>query len=162
MAMRPPRGSTRSRKYIVDRAQASQTTGKNDFQMCKASDNTTLGQTSAVDVGVPVGAKIKLLDIRSVFTNISANVVMVYWSIQRVRSGQSSLDPISPGGNALTKNIMLSGLRAVGENQNTNVTVRYKIPKSMWRLADDEKWFFTTNVTNTVTSAVQVVYKVFV
>ncbi len=156
-----PRSSI-SKKYIVDNPQASQTAGKNDLIIVRGLDNATLGQVSAVDEDVPVGAKVGLLDIRAGYQNLDeASVVFVYWTIQRLRSQQTSVAPISPGGNPNVRNIMLSGIRAVAPNQNTVISIRYKIPKSMQRMADLDQWMWTTETTNSVTRVAQFVYKVF-
>ncbi len=160
--MRPPRGSTLSKKYIVDAAQASQSAGKADIIIARGLDNATLGQVSAVDEDVPVGARIKILDIRAGYQNLDeAAVVFIYWTIQRLRSQQTSVAPVSPGGNPNIRNIMLSGIRAVAPNQNTVINIRYKIPKGMQRMADLDQWMWTTEATNVTTRVAQFVYKVF-
>ncbi len=160
--MRPPRGSTVSKKYIVDVAQASQAAGKFDRLIVRGQDNTTLGQVSAVDEDVPVGSKVKLLDIRAGFVNLTeANAVFMYWSIQRLKTQQTTLSPISPGGSPKVVNIMLSGILAIGGFQNAMLKVRYKIPKTMQRLADGDQWVLVTEGTNATTAVYQFVYKVF-
>ncbi len=162
-SMRPPRGSSQSRKYIVEVASASETgSTKIDFVLAKGQDNTTLGQASSVDSLVPVGSKIKVLDLRICYANLANVAVFVHWCIQRVQTGQSTIDPKVAGGSTLSKNIMLSGMKSVGLNQNSDMHIRYKVPKSMLRMADDMKWVYTSNATNVMTAQKEVVYKVFV
>ncbi len=159
--MRPPRGSTTSRKYTVDVATASESAGAIDFILASGLDNATLGQTSATDVTIPVGAKIKLLDLRLSWASLANVVVVIHWTIQRVQTQQTALDPKSPGGNTRTKNIMLSGLKSVGLNQNSDMHIRYRVPKSMQRMGDDVKWVFSSNANNVMTATKQCIYKVF-
>ncbi len=152
---------SRSSKYIVDKAEASQSAGLINFTMVTGTDNASLGQSSAVDTAVPVGSKITLLDIRCVYGNLVAINDFIYWSIQRKSSGQANLNPLSPGGNALRKNILLSGLFSVGKEQNFTQHIRYKIPKKFQRIADGDVWAFVTDNGAITTVANQVVYKVF-
>lgn len=159
--VRPPRGMQRSKKYIVDQAEASEAAGLHSFTVMTGTDSETLGQTSSVDEDVPVGSKVKLLDIRAVFGNLVSINDFVYWSIQRRVSGQSALNPVAPGGSPLVKNILLSGLFMVGKDQNKTVHIRYKIPKRFQRLGDGDAWTFTYNLGQTTTTAMQCVYKVF-
>jgi len=159
--MRPPRGSTRSSKYVVEKASASEGTGKIDFVMAKGVDNATLGQVSVVDVDVPTGGKIKLLDIRISYASLTNVATFVHWTIQHLEAQQSSIDPLAVGGSSRRKNVMLSGIKSVGFNQNSDMHIRYKIPKSMWRMADDVQWLFVTNSTQVFTTVKEVVYKVF-
>ncbi len=129
--VRPPRGSTRNSKYIVDKAEASQAAGLQQFVMATGTDNDTLGQISSVDSAVPTGSKIMLLDIRCVYGNLVAINDFIYWSIQHVKANQGNLNPLGPGGSVLRKNIMLSGLFSVGKEQNFTQHIRYKIPKRL-------------------------------
>lgn len=159
--MRAPKGSIRSKKYVIDEAEASETAGLHSFFMATGTDNTTLGQSSATDNAVPVGSRIKIFDLRAVFGNLVAVNDFVYWSIQRRVSGQSGINPLSPGGNPLIKNILLSGLFSVGKEQNKTLHIRYKVPKRFQRLGDGDVWTFSYNLGQITTTAKQVVYKVF-
>ncbi len=161
--MRPPRGSSNSSKYIVEKASASETgSTRIDFILCEGKDNTTLGQTSVVDVDVPTGSKIKLFDIRANYANLANVAVFIHWTIQHLPADVEPVDPTLAGGDSRRKNIMLSGIRSVGLNQNSDIHIRYKVPKSMMRMADEGRWTYTTNATNVMTSIKEVVYKVFV
>ncbi len=159
--MRIPKGSTRSRKYQVVSAPASESAGKVDFLLAKGVDNATLGQTSVVDENIPVGAKITELRIRWEGVSLANVAVIGHWSLQRVSANQSTLDPAVAGGNSQFKNIMLSGMKSVGLNQNSSLNIRYKVPKKFWRVGDDEEWQFVTNFNNVMTVSKECIYKVF-
>ena len=151
----------RSVKYIVEVAAASESTGIQAATICTGVDNTTLGQTSVVDSDVPVGSKILVLDIRAPKVNLTAVAAFTHWSLQRQRTGQSVVNPISAGGNALRTNIMLSGVIAFGADQNNQFHIRYKIPKRMQRIGDGDKWVMVMNNTAAISTIYEFVYKVF-
>ncbi len=142
-------------------APASESAGKQDFKLAEGLDNAVLGQTSVTDSGVPVGAKITELRVRWEGASLANVAVIGHWSIQRLSAGQGTLDPAVGGGNILFKNIMLSGMKSVGLNQNSSLNIRYKIPKKFWRLGDTERWYLVTNFNNVMTVGKSVIYKVF-
>ncbi len=160
--MRVPKGSTRSRKYQVVVAPASESAGKIDFQVVRALDDEVLGQTSVTDSDVPVGAKVTEIRIRWEGVSLANVAVIGHWSLQRIDALQPTLDPAVAGGDPLFKNIMLSGMKSVGLNQNSSLNIRYKVPKKFWRLADGQRWFFVTNFNNVMTVSKEAIYKVFV
>ncbi len=156
-----PRNSTRSSKFIVDEASASETTGLQVFQMAIGEDNATLGQTSAVDTGVPTGSKITKLDIRCSYASLVNVATFIHWAIELRLSGQASLNPLAQGGNPLRTIVMLSGIRSVGQNQNQDIHIVYKIPPKFQRMKDGAQWQWTTNNSQITTAVKQVVYKVY-
>ncbi len=160
--MRVPRGSTRSKKYQVVVAPASESAGKVNFEMAKAVDNAALGQTSVTDSVVPVGSKITELRIRWQGASLANVAVIGHWSLQHLAAGQATVDPKVAGGDPLFKNIMLSGMLSVGFNQNSGLNLVYKVPKKFWRLGDTESWQLVTNFNNVMTVSKEVIYKVFV
>lgn len=159
--MRVPKGSTLSNKYIVDGAEASETAGTQQFIIATGTDNAVLGQASATDTAIPVGAKITKLDVRAVFGNLVSVNDFIYWTIQKKHTAQGNCPPNAAGGNPLRSNIMLSGLFMVGDNQNRVLNVKYNIPKKMQRLKDGDVWVLVYNLGQITTTAKQAVYKVF-
>ncbi len=160
--VRPPRGSTRSAKYIVQVAAASEGAGLAAHTMCLGADNETLGQTSGLNAAVPVGCKIMLFDIRMPKVNLGAATAnFIHWSIQLTRSGQAVVNPLSAAGNPLRKNIMLSGVLGLGAGQNNSLHIRYKVPKKFQRIADGDVWNIVNNNGLVVSAVYEFVYKVF-
>ncbi len=159
--MRVPKGSTLSKKYQVVVAPASESAGKIDFLMAQGFDDAVLGQATVTDSTVPVGAKVTELRIRWEGVSLANVAVIGHWSIQRVNASQGTVDPAVAGGDPLFRNIMLSGMKSVGLNQNSSLNIRYKIPKKFWRLGDTEKWYFVTNFNNVMTVSKEAIYKVF-
>ncbi len=159
--VRPPRGSTRSVKYVVDEAQGTSGVAKAVFILAVGVDNATLGQTGATDVSVPTGGKIKQINIMSCWGSITGVSTFLHWSIQRILSGQSSLDPTTVGGNPFRRNVMMQGMQCIGDKQNATVDIKYKIPKKFWRLADGDQWAFVTKSSTNVDTVKQAIYKIF-
>ncbi len=150
-----PRGSTRSAKYIVVGAPASEAAGLQAITMSNGTDNATLGQTGVTDVAVPVGAKITQFEIFMPKVNLGAGTAnFVHWTIQRTLTGQSVVNPITAGGNPLRKNIILSGVIGMGEGQNNSTHIKFRVPPKMQRVGDGDVW----NIVNNNLAAVSVVY----
>ncbi len=160
--VRSPRGSTRSVKYVVDIAGASEAAGLTAHTMCKGVDISSLGQTAATSDSVPTGSKVVLFDIRMPKVNLGAATAnFIHWSIQRTQSGQAVVNPSVPGGNPLRKNILLSGVLGLGAGQNNSMHIRYKVPKKFQRIADGDVWNIVNNNGLAVSAIYQFVFKVF-
>ena len=160
--VRGPRGSTRSVKYIVDQAGASEASGLIVVTICNGVDNATLGQTGPTDTAIPTGAKIVLMDLRFPKVNLGAATAnFIHWQIQRTNTGQSIVSPITGGGNALRKNVMLSGVIGLGAGQNNSMHICFKVPKRWQRIADGDTWSLVMNNGLAVSAVYQFIYKVF-
>ncbi len=159
--VRPPRGSSRSSKYVVDEALTTTGTTKSDFILAVGTDNDSLGQTAGTDTAVPTGAKIKQFNIMTCYGSITGVSTFLHWSIQKILTGQSTISPRSVGGSANRSQVMMQGMQCIGQFQNATVDIKYKVPKSMWRLKDGEKWTFTSINSTNVDTVKQVIYTVF-
>ncbi len=160
--VRPPRGSTRSAKYIVQVAEASESSGLWAHTMCTGTDNETLGQTSVLNTAVPTGAKIKVFDIRMPKVNLGAGTAnFIHWTIQRTLTGQSVINPVGSGGSPLRTNIMLSGVIGLGAGQNDKMHIRFKVPPKYQRIADGTVWNVVGNNGGAVSAVYEFIYKVF-
>jgi len=156
-----PRSTVRSAKYIVVVASASEASGTNAVTMALGTDNATLGQTGVTDTAVPVGAKIASFEIFMPKVNLAATANFITWTIQRTLSGQSVVNPLSAGGNAIRKNILLTGVVGLGEGQNNQLHVKFKIPKKYQRIGDGDVWNIITDNTSAVTTFYYIIYKIF-
>ncbi len=159
--VRPPKGSTRSVKYVLDEVQGTSTTGTVSFELAKGVDDETLGQTNGQDTSVPTGVKIKQFNIMSCWGSITGVSTFLHWSIQRLSSSQNAIDPTAVGGNALRTNVMMQGMSCIGDRQNATVDIKYKVPKKFWRIRDGDRWMFTTKSSTNVDTVKQCIYKVF-
>ena len=106
-----PRSTIRSAKYIVTVAAATEGAGLAAHTMALGTDNATLGQSGVTDNTVPVGAKITGFEIFMPKVNLGAATAnFIHWTIQHTLTGQSVVNPLTPSGNPLRKNIMLTGV----------------------------------------------------
>ncbi len=160
--VRPPKGSTRSVKYVIDEAQTTSGVAKVLFSVVAGGDNATLGQTSGTDITIPTGAKVKQINFMTCWGSITGVSTFLHWSIQLIHSGQSSVDPTAVGGSPLRTNVMMQGMQCIGDKQNATVDVKYKIPKRFWRLKDGDQWAFVSKSSTNVDTVKQAIYKVFV
>ncbi len=159
--MRPPRGSTRNSKNIVDEIQATSGTTKKTWSVVLGTDDATLGQTNGQDIAVPTGAKIKQISFLTCWGNITGVSAFCHWSIQKFHSGQASVNPQFQAGDPLRKNILMSGIICIGQFQNASLDIKYKIPKAFQRVADGDTWALVTNSSVNVDTVKQAIYKVF-
>ncbi len=156
-----PRPTARYGKYIVFVAGASEAAGLTATTMFKGVDAATLGQTGVTDVDVPVGARIEQVEIFMPKVNLGAATAnFIVWSIQRTLFGQSVLDPITAGGKANRKNILLTGVVGLGAGQNNSLHVKYRIPKKFQRIGDGDVWSLVTNNGLAVSTMYYIIYKV--
>ncbi len=157
-----PRASIRSIKYIVNVAGASESAGLITIAIADGNDNTTLGQTSATDINVPVGSKITKFYLLCPKVNLGASTAnFVAWSLQKLKVGQSIQDPLLAGGKALRKNIVLTGMMGLGAGQNNSLVIRFNIPRSMQRMADGDNWQLVQNNGLAVSTQYMFIYKVY-
>ncbi len=154
------RNITRSVKYIIVQAPSSEAVGTIVVPIGKGVDNATLGQTSSVDIDIPTGCRIESMEIWMPKVNLAATANFVTWTIQHLQTGQAVQNPITPGGNPLRKNIILTGNVGLGEGQNNQLHVRFKIPKKFQRMGDGDNWQIVNNNTTAVSTFYYVIYKV--
>ncbi len=156
-----PRSTIRSAKYIVQVAAASEASGTGAATIMTGTDSAVIGQTGPTDAAVPVGAKVSTIEIFMPKVNLATTANFIHWTIQRIRTGQSVINPLSAAGDPLRTNIMLSGVVGLGDRQNSNLHVRYKIPPKMQRLASGDSWIIVNNNTSAVSTVYQFIYKIF-
>lgn len=157
-----PRSTVRSIKYIFNQAAASEGAGIIAVPFARGVDNATMGQTSTTDIDVPTGSKIAAFDIFMPKVNLGvASANFIHWTIQRTASGQVVINPITAGGNAVRKNILLSGVMGLGAGQNNSLHIKLRVPKKFQRIADGDTWQIVHNNGLTVSAVYMVIYKIF-
>ncbi len=156
-----PRSTTRSAKYIVQVAAASEAAGTGAATIMTGNDNTVIGQTGPTDQLVPTGAKVSVIEIFMPKVNLATTANFIHWTLQRIVSGQAVINPLSAPGSPLRKNIMLSGVVGLGDRQNSNLHIRYKIPPKFQRIGDGDSWIIVNNNESAVSTVYQFIYKIF-
>ncbi len=151
----------RTAKYIIVSGPSSAGAGIEAVTMAIGTDNATLGQTGVTDTAVPTGCKIESFEIFMPKSSVSADVAdFVQWTIQKIDSGQSVVNPITAGGDPLRKNIMLSGSLVCGFAQNNGLHVKYRVPKGKQRMGDGQLWTLVNNNQRATQVHYYIIYKV--
>ncbi len=148
-----------SMKYVVDYAPASQPVAKLDFPISTGTDLVPAGQSSPAVTIVPTGSVIKFIEIHYAVVNLASTAAFMYVSIQRLHSGQTSVDPRTIGGSAQRNQCHFQALYVVGEQQNTTRNFRFKVPKKFQRVREGDIWQLVTYCTGVTSQAVQMIYK---
>ncbi len=129
--------------------------------MANGQDGTTLGQSGPTDINVPVGAKITSFEIFMPKVNLGAATAnFITWTIQRLETGQSVIDPLVASGSPFRKNIMLSGVLGLGAGQNNNLHIKFRVPPKYQRMGDNVNWQIVSNNTLAVSAFYYIIYKV--
>ncbi len=122
-------------------------------------DSVAAGQTGPTDASVPTGAIITSILIQCSLGNLADLVSFFNYTIQRKLSGQSNVSSILVGGNPLRNQIHKQGQVTMGQNQNRDITILFKVPKPYQRVREGATWDFNFIGNTIFTSTVQVIYK---
>lgn len=156
---RLPRNPVQSYKNVGNVAPASiaAATQVNNI-MTFGVDNYT-GPGAGQNYQVPTGAIVPVIDVQVGLQNL-VNVASFAWiTIQHTRSGQSPIDNQAVGGNAQRNQVHLQLQKCVGQNQNVNVHLRFKVPKKFQRVREGDVWYISVKSDTISTQAVQFIYK---
>ncbi len=154
------RAPVQSFKKIINIAPASVAASvSTNFVASTGEDSIAAGQTSAIDDGVPTGAVIKYIEFQFSIANL-VNIAAFCWlTVQRLDSGQTAINPQVVGGNPIRNQVMLQQMFMVGQSQNVNRTIRYKVPSKFQRVKDGSTWRIRVQCDQISTQACQIIYK---
>lgn len=114
---------------------------------------------SAANEEVPTGAIIKNFDIQIGAMNL-VGVASFFWvTVQLLRSGQSATPGRAQGGDPQRNQVFLTIQRTMGDNQNTNIPIKFKVPRKFQRIREGDIWIVTTECNQIYTEAIQIIYK---
>lgn len=130
-----------------------------DTTISNGVDSVAAGQTSATDPDVPVGAVIKYIEIQYSVQNLVSIACTQWMSIQRTHTGQSNLAPFAVGGSPQRNQTHYQLVRMLGNDQNNNMTLRFKVPSKFQRVREGDKWIFSVYADAIVTDVAQIIYK---
>ncbi len=122
-------------------------------------DSTAAGQTAPTDPLVPTGSIVKYIEIQFAYTNLVLISLFFHISIQHLRSGQASVSPLLVGGDPQRNQVHWQMLRSLGQTQNGNFVIKFKVPSQFQRVRDGDKWDLVFNGSAVYTQATQVIYK---
>ncbi len=147
-------------KKILNFAPASVAGGVSGaLAVAVGTDSLTSGQTGPTDGTVPTGSIIKFITFQHARQNLVNIAAYLHWTVQYTLSGQSSISANVVGGSPQRNQVLKQGMICVGQNQNVNVTVRFKIPPKFQRLREGMTWLFVSEVDQVSNTASQVIYK---
>ncbi len=154
-----PRAVVQSYKKVINIAPASLTTARIEDVISNGKDSVAAGQTSPTDADVPTGALIKFIEIQFSQANLVAVAMFTNWSIMQLHSEQTAVGPNVVGGSARRNQVFRQGLYMLGQNQNNNRTIRFKVPPKFQRVREGDSWRFV-HISDQVSSAsTQIIYK---
>lgn len=108
---------------------------------------------------VPTGAVIKNITFLLCFTNLVSVSALLHLNIELKLSGQSSVTPGVVGGNPQRNQVYHTMMKFLGQNQNHNFVVNFKIPKRVQRVREGNVWQLVYRCDTVFASATQAIYK---
>ncbi len=130
-----------SYKMIIEAAAASFAANANQqFPIVEGLDGKVAGQTSSVDDQVPVGCVIKSIRIWYCQQNLVNVAGFTHLTLQHLRTGQSFIAADDQAGNPQRNQVHHTDYFSVGQNQNVNRGMLFKIPAKYQRVRDGDKW----------------------
>ncbi len=152
----------RSYKKVLNFAPASTGAGiQTDFPLVTGVDGLSPGSTGVTDATVPTGSIVKYIEIQHCDSNITASAAFTHLCIQYLMSTQVALSPNGVGGNPQRNQVLYQKMYIMGQNQNSNHVMRFKIPKKYQRVREGQQWFLSTICSNSHVQGTQVIYKLY-
>lgn len=158
----PIRGGSviQSYKKVLDFAPTSRASAADvSVNMVVGVDSLAAGQLTPTDAQVPTGSRITEIVIQASFANLVTIASFVWLTIQHLRAGQAAVSPRTVGGNAQRNQVHLQLMRTLGQNQNRDFQIRFKIPKRFQRVREGDKWVLQTTGDTVRTDAYEIIYK---
>ncbi len=154
-----PRQVIQSFKKVLNIAPASVTAGTNVVALSLGTDSVAAGQTTTTDNAVPTGSIIKFFEIQHALGNLASTACFIHMAIELLHDGQSLVSPNVIGGNKRRNQVFHQALYQVGLDQSNTRTYKFKVPKKYQRVREGDAWQFIWLNSETVSSAVQVIFK---
>ncbi len=146
-----------SYKQVQLHAPLSVAAGVKGYTLTSVLDNYA-GPT-ALNKEVPTGAIMKSITIMGGVTNLVNATMFVAMSLQLLRSGQSQVDPLSVGGSPQRNQVFWTSYKMIGQSQNSNMNLTFKIPKRFQRCREGDNWKLVVNADLVSGQSFYVIYK---
>lgn len=155
-----PRNVIQSYKKVLNQALISRGSASDlDFNLTSGVDSIAAGQTGVIDADVPTGSVVKYIEILLAFTNLVAVSNILNFGIQLVHSGQTPVSMLTVGGNPQRNQVFRQYLKSIGKEQNSNFTIKFKVPPKFQRIREGDRWVFSRNGSAVFAEAFEVHYK---
>lgn len=153
------RAVIQSYKKVLNFAPVSQAAGSRNINLANGVDSVAAGQTGPTDDDVPTGCIIKSFNIDVSLAQIVGGAIFAHYSIQKLHTSQPSVASNVVGGNPTRNQVHRQYMKSIGENQNFNQTIRFKIPPKFQRMREGDIWLLEITTSGTVVQAFQCIYK---
>ncbi len=131
--------------------------GNTSFLLVKGQDQLSV---PVEQDEAPTGAMVKYIECQISQQNLDqANATFTVVSMQKVHTGQVAIDPYTTGGNEQRNQVFHTIVRCVAPVQNSNIMVKFKVPKRYWRMRNGDEWRLTINNNLPVEQLIFVFYK---
>lgn len=121
----------------------TQVPGNIQYTLTKGTDLLSVPVEQAE---VPTGAIVKYIEVQVSQQHVgTTDTAFTVLSVQLVHSGQVAIDPYTTGGNEQRNQVMHTIVRCVSPLQNSNVMIKFKIPKRYQRIRNGDRWIMTVN-----------------
>lgn len=155
-----PRAVIQSYKKVLNDAPASRLAATTiSLNIAKGVDSLAAGQTGPIDADVPTGCVIKYIEIEWAFMNLLSAGNFIHSTIQKLRANQAPVSPNVVGGNPQRNQVFHQTFRSAGFNQNGNMVLKFKVPKSFQRMREGDVWQFNRIGTGVFSDGLQIIYK---
>lgn len=155
-----PRAVIQSYKKILNYAPASHSANTDiPFNVSLGKDSVAAGQTGVTDQDVPTGSIIKSFEIQWSGQNLVNIAGFLHVTIALLNSQQVNIPPNTVGGNPIRNQIFYQRMKSIGQNQNTDFSLKFKVPRKFQRVREGSFWVFTVRCSVVWTDACQIIYK---
>ncbi len=155
-----PRPFVKTFKKVIFFINASFGVGfTNDF-LATGTDGIAPNQTTATDVTVPTGSRIRFFEVQFAANNPVATPIYINCTLQYILVGQGGADPNTIGGNPQRNQVLHMDMFSVGFDQNSNHKFKFKIPPKFQRIREGMSWVLTWHTSGTVNRQMQCIYKI--
>ncbi len=155
---RAPRPVTQSYKQIINKAPASVAAGTQSNVLMSQGLDDYAGPGASFAL-VPTGARIEKFDIQISMANLVTIASFVWITVQHLRSGQTAIDNQAVGGNPQRNQVHLQIQRSLGQFQNRDIVIPFRIPAKYQRVREGDEWRVSIKCDTIRTEAIQVIYK---
>jgi len=151
----------KSYKKVLFFAPQSIVPGITQDELIQGVDSLASGQANQTDSLVPTGVIVKALDIQFNMSNTGQQTTSIVMSLQHLHAGQSIIDPRTQGGNPQRNQVFFTKSLFIGENQQVNTHIKFKIPKKYQRVREGDKWTWVFVADEAFSAQNLIIYKTY-
>jgi len=147
-----------SYKQVSVDGPASRAAATNIIHSYLAGVDNYAGPTAA-NSEVPTGARVMSVLVMATFSNLVGISALLHFDLQCHRANTPIVVPGVQGGNPERNTVIHTRMFFIGQNQNTSLMFRVKIPRIYQRIREGDSFNIVYRCDAIFTSATQVIYK---